>query len=334
MLTLGIETSCDETAASIVRDARLILSNVVLSSINLHKNFGGIIPEIAHRFHLKFIDQVVKDTLKKAKASLDDIDCIAVTYGPGLIGALLVGVSYAKSLSYALKKPLIGINHLHAHMYAALMKDNIKFPFVGLVVSGGHTLLILVKDYEKFVLLGQTQDDAVGEAFDKVAKILKLGFPGGPLIDKLSKRTKRVKIKFPRSYLGKDSLDFSFSGLKTAVLYYTKDNFGDKEIPMQDKINIACGFQESVVDVLVHKALIACRNNRINRLVVGGGVSRNSRLRQRLFEETKRRNLEVYFPDFELCLDNAAMVAGLGYQRYKKNLISDLSLTPKADLKI
>lgn len=334
MLTLGIETSCDETAASVIKDAREILSSVVLSSIELHRKFGGVVPEIAHRFHLKFINEVVKDAIKKAKIDLKSIDAIAVTYGPGLMGALLIGVCFAKSLSFALNKPLIGVNHLQAHLYSALMSNGIGFPFVGLIISGGHTALVLVEDYDKYTLLGQTQDDAAGEAFDKVAKLLRLGYPGGPIIDKLTRKTNGKGIKFPRSYLGKDSLNFSFSGLKTAVLYYIKDHYDNREIPKQDKINIAFEFQESVIDVLIHKSLSACKQYKVNRLAIGGGVSRNSRLRERIHKEADEENINVYFPDYKLCLDNAAMIAGLGYQLYKKNCVSDFYLTPKADLSV
>lgn len=333
MLTLGIETSCDETAASVVRNKRIVLSNIVLSSIEFHKRFGGIIPEIAQRYHLKFINCAVSRALEKAGCLLSEIDAIAVTYGPGLMGALLVGVSYAKSLSYALKKPLIAVNHLQAHIYAPLMEKDVKFPFVGLIVSGGHTLLVLVEDYDKYLLLGQTQDDAAGEAYDKVAKMLKLGYPGGPAIEKLAQNKTLKDIKFPRSYLSKESLNFSFSGLKTAVLYYTKKNFTKKRITRQDKIDIVSGFQEAVVDVLVRKSITASKLNKVKDLVVGGGVSRNSRLRERLSEEAKKYKIKVHFPSPGFCLDNAAMIAGLGYQRYKKGLISGLNLYPKSVLK-
>jgi len=334
VLVLGIETSCDETAASVVKEKNEVLSNVVLSSINLHKEFGGVIPEIAHRFHSRFIDRVVEKALKQAKVDLKEIDLIAVTYGPGLMGALIVGVSFAKGLSFALKKPLIGINHLHAHLYSALMDKEVEFPFVGLVISGGHTVLVLAYDYDKYDLLGQTQDDAVGEAFDKVARILKLGYPGGPVIDKLTQGTKSRMVEFPRSYLAKDSLDFSFSGLKTAVFYYVKDNYSNRQIPDEDKVSIASGFQEAVVDVLVYKSISACRQNNINRLVIGGGVSRNLRLRGRLIDEAAKEGIEVYFPKNNLCLDNAAMIAGLGTKLYRKGIKSDFYLTPDATLSV
>ena len=334
MLILGIETSCDETAASVVKDGREILSNIILSSIDLHKKFGGIIPEIAHRFHLKFIRQVVEKALDEANVSLKRIDAIAVTYGPGLMGALLVGVSYAKSASFALDKPLIGVNHLQAHIYAPLMTQDVNFPFIGLVVSGGHTLLVLVKDFDSYRLIGETRDDAAGEAFDKVAKMLNLGYPGVPVIDRLAKGRGGRGGEFPRSYLGRDSFDFSFSGLKTSVLYCIKRKLKQGKLSRQDKVNIASGFQESVVDVLVDKSIAACEKNRVGALVVGGGVSRNSRLKERLLEKAGRCGVRVCFPAGELCLDNAAMISGLAYRKYKKNLISDLRLVPKSDLRI
>ena len=220
---LGIETSCDETAAAVVSNGKIVLSNAVLSSLDFHKEFGGVIPEIAQRFHVKFIDKVAREALKEARVKTDELDAIAVTYGPGLVGSLLVGISFAKSLSYALNKPLVGINHLQAHIYAVLMSHKgIKLPCIGLVVSGGHTSLVLVKDFLNYKTLGQTRDDAAGEVFDKVARVLGLGYPGGPIIDKLSRQKRKEKINFPRAYLSKNSLDFSFSGLKTAVLYYRK----------------------------------------------------------------------------------------------------------------
>jgi N6-L-threonylcarbamoyladenine synthase len=334
MLTLGIETSCDETAASIIRDEKEVLSNIVLSSIKLHSEFGGVIPEIAHRFHLKFIDRVTKEALKKAKVFLKEVDLIAATRGPGLIGALLVGFSFAKSISFARGLPFIGVNHLHAHLYSAMMSNTIKFPFVGLIISGGHTALVLVKGYNKYFLLGQTLDDAAGEAFDKAANVLGLEYPGGPIIDKLTREKDVKKVEFPRSFLGKDSLDFSFSGLKTAVLYYVRDHYKRDKIPENDKISIASGFQESVVDVLVHKSILALKQTGTSRLVAGGGVSRNWRLRERLSEEAVRVKAEVYFPDLDLCLDNAAMIAGLGYQLYRKGYKDKLNITPKANLSV
>lgn len=315
MIVLGIETSCDETAASVVKDGRKILSNVVSSSLALHKEFGGIIPEIASRAHLETINFVVKKALEKAGKKLKDINLIAVTSNPGLIGSLLVGLSFAKALSFAIKKPLLEVNHICAHLYACFLgKGSPSLPFIGLVVSGGHTNLFLVRDFSSFKTLGTTLDDAAGEAFDKVAKILNLGFPGGPIIDKLSKNIKEYKIKFSYSQLP-GSFNFSFSGLKTAVLYFVRKHHSSKDI---SKADIAASFQEAVVKNLIEKSIFACKRKKINRLVVGGGVASNSRLRESLLSQAGAQGIKVYFPEKHLCLDNAAMVAGLGYRIYKK----------------
>ncbi len=334
MLTLGIETSCDETAIAVINEKEEILANIVTSSIPLHKKFGGIIPEIACRFHVEYIGHCLEEALKKAGISLKDIDLIAVTYGPGLVGALLVGISFAKSLSWSLKRPLIGVNHLKAHIYAALMEHKIiKFPVIGLIISGGHTCLVYVLDIEHFQLLGQTRDDACGEAFDKVAKILGLGYPGGPMVEKRARLGKRQKVKFPRTYLDTQSLDFSFSGVKTAVLYYIRDNF--KNNPNRQEVNDICAsFQESVIEVLADKALAACQKRKIHRLVVGGGVSANSRLREYFLQRSSLGKVEVYFPCLNLSLDNAVMVAGLGQKLYKKGKVSKFNLTAEPNLGI
>ena len=331
---LGIETSCDETAAAIVSNGKTVLSNVVLTSLDFHKEYGGVIPEIAHRFHVKFIDKVAHKALKKAKIKTDELDAIAVTYGPGLVGALLVGVSFAKSLSYALNKPLVGVNHLQAHIYSVLMSHKgIKLPCVGLVVSGGHTSLVLVKDYLNYKNLGQTQDDAAGEAFDKVAKILGLGYPGGPIIDKLSGQKRKNSIHFPRAYLSKDSLDFSFSGLKTAVLYYRK-KIKNKKLNKQQQIDIAGAFEDAVVDVLVDKALLAAKKYRVKNIVVGGGVSQNTSLRKKLAEKAALNKCKAYFPLKVYCQDNAAMIAGLAYHKIIKKEVSNLGLQVETSLAI
>lgn len=334
MKILGIETSCDETAAAVVSNGKIVLSNTVLSSLDFHKKFGGVIPEIAQRFHVKFIDKVALKALKAAKIKKDELDAIAVTYGPGLVGALLVGVSFAKSLSYSLNKPLVGINHLQAHIYSVLMSHKgIKLPCVGLVVSGGHTNLVLVKDFLNYKTLGQTQDDAAGEAFDKVAKILGLGYPGGPIINKLSRKKRKEKIYFPRAYLSKDSLDFSFSGLKTAVLYYRK-KIKSKKLSKRQQIDIAGAFQDAVVDVLVDKAVLAAKKYKVKNIVVGGGVSRNSSLRQKLAEKAALEGCKAYFPLDVYCQDNAAMIAGLAYHKVIKKEVSDLDLQAETSLAI
>jgi N6-L-threonylcarbamoyladenine synthase len=315
MIVLGIETSCDETAVAIVKDGKKILSNVICSSLVLHKRFGGIIPEIASRAHLETVSFVTREAFKKSKKEFKDIDLIAVTSGPGLIGSLLVGQSFAKALTTALRKPIVEVNHIHAHLYACFLnRDFPRFPFIGLVVSGGHTSLFLVKDFNSFKLLGATLDDAAGEAFDKVAKILNLGFPGGPIIDKLSKKIRDFKIKFNYSPLP-DSFNFSFSGLKTAILYYVNRDWNKKHIGVSD---IAACFQEIVIKNLIEKSILACRKKKVGRLVIGGGVAANSRLRHRLSYEGRLQGIKVYLPERKLCTDNAAMVAGLGYQIYKR----------------
>ena len=310
MLVLGIETSCDETSAAVVQDGKHILSNIVLSSLRLHKPYGGVVPEIACRHHAELIDSVIKEAFNKAGCCIRDINLVAVTDRPGLIGALLVGISAAKGVALSHKIQLVGVNHLQAHIYAPLMENKkIKFPFIGLVVSGGHTSFMLVKNFDKYYEIGRTTDDAAGEAFDKVAKILNLGYPGGPGIEKLARQGDYKKIVFPKTLLGTGSLDFSFSGIKTAVLNYVQraENRG------QRTEDICASFQESVVDVIVEKAIRACQQKNINTVVVGGGVSLNSRLRERLTSECNKIKINVYFPAVELCMDNAAMVAGLGY---------------------
>ena len=329
MLILGIETSCDETAISVVENAQNVLSNVVSSSLHLHQRYGGVIPEIATRYHVELINYVLEQALAEAKVSLNDIDLVAAVNGPGLVGALLIGLSLAKSLSLALRLPLVGINHVQAHLYAPFLgRKRPGFPFVGLVVSGGHTNLFYVKDYFlRWQVLGRTRDDAAGEAFDKVARILNLGYPGGPVIEKKAKRGDKDKIKFPRSYLEKGSLDFSFSGLKTAVLYYTKNKHPN--ITLGD---VAASFQEAVVDVLVDKSIAACRMKKVKEFVAGGGVIANKRLQGALTQKLAKDGINVYFPEQSLCQDNAAMVAGLGYQLYKRGVVSNLNLEVEPNL--
>ncbi|MDP8266721.1 MAG: tRNA (adenosine(37)-N6)-threonylcarbamoyltransferase complex transferase subunit TsaD [Candidatus Aceula meridiana] len=319
---LGIETSCDETAASVIQSGKLILSNVVASSLHLHKKYGGIIPEIASRKQLELIDKVVERALKNAKLKINDIHAIAVTTHPGLVGSLLVGISWARALSYALKKPLIEIDHIKAHLYAGFLKDmksktdtsSQRLPAVGLVASGGHSSLFYVKSFDNFKLLGQTRDDAAGEAYDKVARILGLGYPGGPVIDRLAKKGKNKDIHFPRADLGQ-TLDFSFSGLKTAVYYYEKKWKDKKSLPIN---KIAYAFQESVVQSLVKKSISGCLQKKVKTLIVGGGVAANSALRKKLQEAGQLHRIKVIFPSLNLCMDNAAMIAGLGYHFFIK----------------
>ena len=323
MNILGIETSCDETAASIVQDGKFVLSNIIVTSLKEHANYGGIIPEIASRRQLQYINAVCQKALSQAKIKNEDIDAIAVTNYPGLIGSLLVGVSFARSLSYALKKPLIYVNHIKAHAYANFLKFNEgtqqvspKLPAIALVVSGGHTNLYHMKSFQKFQILGQTRDDAAGEAFDKVAKILNLGYPGGPIIDKLAKIGKKSNLQFKCAPLPK-TFDFSFSGIKTAVLYHHRDHKDDECFSTE---NVAYAFQESVISVLVKKCIMACQKFNTKILLVGGGVAANSSLRQRLKESASQKDIQTYFPPMSICTDNAAMIAGLGFHnRANKN---------------
>ncbi len=331
MITLGIETSCDETGVS-VTSAGGVLSNVVTSSVHLHKKYGGVVPEIASRYHLEYMIEVFSKALESSGKSLKDVDLVAVTNGPGLVGALLIGISMAKSVSYALGVPLVGVNHILAHLYSSfLTEEDISFPFIGMVVSGGHTALFYCRDVDDQEMLGQTQDDAVGEAYDKVAKILGLGYPGGPIIEKRAYAgAEDNKITFPRSYLGKDSLDFSYSGLKTAVLYYAQKAKGSDRRTIND---ICRAFQEAALDVLVYKACLACNMRGVKKIVVGGGVAANSSLRSKLRNAAKESGIKVYFPEMRYCMDNAAMIGVLGEALYKKGYRSDIYLTAEPNLK-
>ena len=333
MLTLGVETSCDETSVSIT-DSGKVLSNIVTSSMHLHKHYGGVVPEIASRYHVEYILEVLEEALKKSGKGLEDIKLVAVTNGPGLVGALLVGISLGKSISYSRNVPIIGVNHILAHLYSSFLnKDKPEFPFIGLVVSGGHTSLFLCHDVGKQKFLGQTQDDAVGEAYDKVAKILGLGYPGGPVIEKMAARSKgKQRISFPKSYLGKDSLDFSFSGIKTAVLYYVRGQGAN--LSEELTADICYAFQEAVLDVLVDKAILAAEMNGLKTIVVGGGVAANSKLREKLNAAAALHGIKVYFPQLRYCLDNAAMIGLLGERLYKKGYRSDLYLTAEPNLAV
>lgn len=338
MLTLGIETSCDETSAS-VTDGRSVLSNIVSSSVHLHKKYGGVVPEIASRFHVEYILEVLDKALKSSGKQLKDIKLIAVTNGPGLVGALLTGVSLAKSLSLSLEVPMVGVNHVLSHLYSAFLSDGEKpgFPFIGLVVSGGHTALFYCRDSYKQELLSQTQDDAVGEAFDKVAKILKLGYPGGPVIERMARLSKDgYRVKLPKISLGKGSLDFSFSGIKTAVLYYVNNlRQAQYPIPNTQYADICWAFQEIVLDELVGKAFLAAEIHKVKDIVVGGGVAANGRLREKFTDAAKFSDgVKAYFPKMSYCMDNAAMVGVLGEELYKRGRRSDLYLSAEPNLEV
>lgn len=327
MLILGIETSCDETAASVVKDGKEILSNVISSSLRYHRRYGGVIPEIATRHHAENIDKVINSSLYKAGVDIRDIDAVAVTQGPGLVGALLTGISCAKSIAYSMGVPLVAVDHVKAHLYSALMGvDEQGFPFIGLVISGGHTRILLVEDFDRVTVLGDTLDDAIGEAYDKVAKILGLGYPGGPVIDRLARTGNPGAIKFTcRGVEG--GLDFSFSGIKTAVLYYVKAR-GSKLKP-KDAADVCAGFQESALSVIVKNCLKALEQYKLNVLVIGGGVSANSRFREMIERESVFKKFKALFPPMSLCSDNGAMVAGLAYRLYEKGVRSEFDMTAR-----
>ncbi len=311
MIILGIESSCDETSAAVVRDGREILSNRIHSQ-QIHQKFGGVVPELASREHIRKIIPIIDAALEEAKLELNDVDIFAATFGPGLVGALLVGLSTAKSLAYSLGKTFCAVNHLEGHIAANFLAHHkLKDNFLTLLVSGGHTMLIDIPEFGKYNVLGNTLDDAAGEAFDKVAKVLGLGYPGGARIDKLSKEGKRDFIKFPRAISSGERLDFSYSGLKTAVAIYVKKLNRD-ELEAQ-KADIAASFQEAAVDVLVQKSIIALRKTGRKTMTISGGVAANSRLREKLAAACKKENVELLFPPPELCTDNAAMIAAAAF---------------------
>lgn len=332
MRVLGIETSCDETSFAIVKNGRQVLSNAVISSLKEQRPYGGIVPEIASRAHVETVLPVLKTALKKARVPLKKIDLIAVTQGPGLMGSLLVGLSAAKSLSLALGKPLVGVDHVVAHLYSGLLSDrSLRFPFLGLVISGGHTMLIRMESASRWKVLGSTIDDAAGEAFDKVAKILGLGYPGGPEIERLSRGQDTSRFYFTRPFLSNDSYNFSFSGIKTAVFYKTEELRKEGKFTPSVKKALAAGFQEAVCETLVKKTLRAAEAEKLSSIVVGGGVSANARLRA-LFEKAARdTKLRVVFPEMRLCQDNAAMIAACGAALYKEGRRDTLELSSYSD---
>jgi len=334
MRVLAIETSCDDTGAAVVLNGRKILSNVVSSQVSVHQKYGGVVPELASRRHIESIVPIVTVALERARVTLRDIDGIAVTQGPGLVGSLLVGLSFAKSLSFVTRLPFVGVNHIEAHLSAIFLEEKPpKFPFIGLVVSGGHTSLFRVDGFGKYRRLGQTRDDAAGEAFDKVAKLLGLGYPGGPIIDELSKRGNPKAIRFPRASLGKDSFDFSFSGLKTAVVNYVKSHPEPAGSYPEDLVrDIVSSFQEAVVDVLVKKTFQAAQHEKLRRVVLSGGVAANGRLRERMEEEASFQNVKVYIPSPSFCTDNAAMVGVVGYEYLERGIRSPYSLNAFSNL--
>lgn len=330
---LAIESSCDETAAAVVVNGRQVLSNIISSQIETHKKFGGVVPEVASRKHIEAVNTVVQQALEEASMNLNDIDAIAVTYGPGLVGALLVGIQYAKGLTYGSKKPLIGINHIEGHISANFIQHkDLKPPFMCLVVSGGHTFIVYVKDFGKFEVIGETRDDAAGEAYDKVARSLGLGYPGGPKIDILSKEGNKDAIKFPKANFHDGSLDFSFSGVKSSVLnYLNKMEMKNEKV---NKADVAASFQKAVVEVLTDNALKACKIKGVNKIAIAGGVASNSELRRNLIEKGSKEGIEVLFPDPILCTDNAAMIGSAGYFEFMKGIKSELDLNARPNLKL
>ena len=330
---LGIESSCDETSAAVVLNGREILSNVIASQISTHEQYGGVVPEVASRMHIEAISGVVEEALLKANITLEKIDAIGVTYGPGLVGALLVGLQFAKGLAFASKKPLVGVNHIEGHICANYIQHkDLKPPFISLVVSGGHTFIVHVKDYGIYEVIGQTRDDAAGEAYDKVARALGLGYPGGPKIDKLAKEGNPKAITFPKANFHEETLDFSFSGVKSAVLnYLNKCNMQNIEI---NKADVAASFQQAVVDVLKDNVLLTCKKKNIDTIAIAGGVASNSTLRETLINEAGKKGIKVLFPTPILCTDNAAMIGSAAYFNFINGKVNDLNLNAKPNLKL
>lgn len=337
MFILGIDTSCDDTSAAVVEDGRKILSNIVSTQSDIHTRYGGIVPELASRRHIEMIIPVVDEALKQAGISLKDLAAVAVCNGPGLIGSLLIGCSFAKALCYSRDIPLVAINHLEGHLLSVFLEGNCpEFPFLSLIVSGGHTSLHLAEDYGRYVELGRTRDDAAGEAYDKVSKLLGLGYPGGPIIDRLAERGNPKAIDFPRAYLP-ESFDFSFSGLKTAVLQFLRKQDLLNQPLSPDSVllhDIAASFQAAVVDVLVRKTEWAVRNKWIKRVTLSGGVSANSGLRKKMLDMGREKGVEVFIPSAALCTDNAAMIAAAGHHRFLKKDFAGLDLNPRAYLSL
>ena len=322
MLILGIDTSCDDTSLAIIDDRRNILAQVVSSQVDLHKVFGGVVPEIASRKHVELIDSLFEEVLRSGGIVPADLDLISVTNGPGLIGSVLIGLCFAKGLALALHKPLIGVNHVEAHAMSIFLEREIEFPFVALVVSGGHTIILLIEEPCTYRVLGTTRDDAAGEAFDKIAKYLNLGYPGGRIIEEYAQEGQKDYVAFPRPMIDSMNYDFSFSGLKTAFINYTKKN----EIDDSNLAHVLASFQEAAFDVLAFKTLAAAKDHSVKRVVVGGGVASNGRLREVFTERGKREGIEALFSSPQFCTDNGAMVATLGHFYFQKGITSSLDI--------
>ncbi|MCD6449077.1 MAG: tRNA (adenosine(37)-N6)-threonylcarbamoyltransferase complex transferase subunit TsaD [Thermotogaceae bacterium] len=326
MKVLGIETSCDETAVAVLEEGEKIIVNFVSSQIDVHKKFGGVVPEIASRHHVSNIKYLLKQAFDVVKPN--DIDLVAVTYGPGLVGALLVGISVAKGIAMSRNIPLVAVNHLLGHIHSIFFSKKVEFPFVALLASGGHTEIVYVENETTVKVLGKTVDDAAGEAFDKVARVLNLGYPGGPAIQKAAENGNPHIYKFPRPLLNSKDYNFSFAGLKTSVLYFVRDH------PKANISDIAASFQEAIVDVLVKKVFKAARDHNIRNVVFVGGVSANKRLREKAKEYAEKWNYSIFFPELSLCTDNAAMIARAGYFLYKKGYTSDIELNAVPNLSL
>ena len=333
IVILAIESSCDETAAAVVRNGREICSNIISSQIELHKLYGGVVPEIASRKHIEKINQVIEEALEQAEVTLDDIDAVGVTYGPGLVGALLVGVAEAKAIAYARNLPLVGVHHIEGHVSANYIEHpDLEPPFMCLIVSGGHTHLVIVKDYGEFEILGRTRDDAAGEAFDKVARAIGLGYPGGPKIDKLSKEGNPEAISFPRAKIENCPYDFSFSGVKSAVLNYLNSaQMKGEEI---NRADIAASFQKAVVDVLVEHTILAAKDHNMNKIAIAGGVASNGTLRKAMKEACDKNGFAFYHPSPIFCTDNGAMIGAAAYYEYKKGTRHGWDLNAMPNLRL
>lgn len=333
VLILAIETSCDETAAAVVRNGREVLSNIIFSQIELHKLYGGVVPEIASRKHIEKINQVIEEALVTAGVTLQDLDAIGVTYGPGLVGALLVGVAEAKAISFASGKPLVGVHHIEGHVSANYIENKeLEPPFLCLIVSGGHTHLVLVKEYGVYEIIGRTRDDAAGEAFDKVARAIGLGYPGGPKIDKLAKEGNKSAIAFPRAHIEGAPYDFSFSGLKSAVLNHINScEMKQEEI---NRADVAASFQEAVIDVLVTKTIQAAKDYGMKQVAIAGGVAANTSLSAAMQKACAEHKLSFYHPSTILCTDNAAMIGAAAYYEYQRGARAGLDLNAVPNLRI